>query len=510
MAAINKKTEEEPIFTAPGARAVKISPLLQLRRTVMSCLLWEDIAYEDGETVAERVKSLVHSVSLEEAASIAIEARESMNLRHVPLLIVREMARHPNLAKNPRVVSETLTRVIQRPDELTEFLAIYWKDKKQPLSSQVKIGLGKAFSKFNEYSLAKYNGDKDIKLKDVLFLCHAKPKDVPETDLPWDKAARASVSAYDGSGFSQGPASKETMDARIKEIRPEGFTEGEVLFGKIVYDQLATPDTWEVELSAGKDKKTTFERLMDESKLGDLAFLRNLRNMVASGVNQDKIIEYGDSRKWGRVLPFRFISAARVAPSLEPHIESWMLKGLADAPKLSGSTLLVVDVSGSMCATLSAKSELKRIDAAAALITIAREICEKPVIYVTAGNDGTRIHKTALVPARKGFALIDYIIKGEVNVDLGGGGIFLAQCLDFINTEQNGKVFDRVMVFTDEQDCDKKLNPASAKLLGNNNYMINISTEKNGIGYRKWTHIDGFSETVIDFISRSEAQYQGG
>jgi 60 kDa SS-A/Ro ribonucleoprotein len=45
-----------------------------------------------------------------------------------------------------------LERVIQRPDELTEFLAIYWKDGRQPLSAQVKKGLARAFRKFNEYA----------------------------------------------------------------------------------------------------------------------------------------------------------------------------------------------------------------------------------------------------------------------------------------------------------------------------------------------------------------------
>lgn len=133
MASLNQTRRAAPIFTHEGGRAAHDTPLNQLRRTVMTCMLWEDRFYEDGEQVADRIKRLVYSVSLEAAASVAVEARTVMKLRHVPLLIVREMARHPKRNgkpgsdSDPRIISETLATVIQRPDELTEFLAIYWR-----------------------------------------------------------------------------------------------------------------------------------------------------------------------------------------------------------------------------------------------------------------------------------------------------------------------------------------------------------------------------------------------
>lgn len=514
MASINSKTVVPAPRTAGGAVAARIAPLQELIRLTMSCMLWEDNFYSDGKSVAERIKELVHSVALAEAAGVAIEAREKMKLRHVPLLIVREMARNPqrgNLTKlvgihgealrnvnHPAIIADTIARVVQRPDELAEFLAIYWKDGKQPLSKQVKLGLARAFQKFDEYALAKYNRDKDIKLRDVLFLCHSKPKDVPAGAVPWDKDMRdryAKACLVD----------KASADDDLRcVIRPQGFSEGELLYGKLVYDQLATPDTWEVELSKGGDKSVAWTRLLLEKKLGDLAFLRNLRNMLEAGISTFSLAAYGDERRWGRVLPFRFVSAARQVPQLEPQLERWMFKALEGAEKLSGSTLLVVDVSGSMFGRLSAKSELRRIDVAAALTALARELCEDATIYTTAGDDYKRLHATALIPARRGMALIDYVSAGEANARLGGGGIFLTQCLEYINTEQRGRQFDRVIVFTDEQDCDRKLRPEEAKLLGRNNYMINIAAERNGIGYKRWLHIDGFSEAVLDYIAAYE------
>ena len=179
MAKINTKNANFP-KTHEGSKASTIKPEEQLRRSVMSCLLWEGEFYESGKTIAERIKATIPYVKPEETLKIAIESREKMNIRHVGLLILREMAK---LETHKHLVAEGLEKIIQRPDELGEFLAIYWKDGKVPISKQVKKGLGNAFKKFGEYQLAKYNRKVAIKLKDVLFLTHPKPKDKKQEDL---------------------------------------------------------------------------------------------------------------------------------------------------------------------------------------------------------------------------------------------------------------------------------------------------------------------------------------
>lgn len=35
-------------------------------------------------------------------------------------------------------------------------------------------------------------------------------------------------------------------------------------------------------------------------------------------------------------------------------------------------------------------------------------------------------------------------------------------------------------------------------------YVINVASYKNGVGYGKWTHIDGWSESVIEYIRAAE------
>src|SRR3712207_5760319 len=139
----------------------------------------------------------------------------------------------------------------------------------------------------------------------------------------------------------------------------------------LVEGTLAAPDTWEVALSGGADKRETFERLLRERKLGYLALLRNLRNMTEAGVDSGLIRDGIIARRGAaRVLPFRYVAAARACPQMGPYLDQALSEAIAEMPVLSGRTLVLVDVSGSMDAPLSAKSDLRRIDAAAALASI--------------------------------------------------------------------------------------------------------------------------------------------
>jgi 60 kDa SS-A/Ro ribonucleoprotein len=453
----NKKTSVAPVYTHEGARASRVSAQQNLSRSVMACLLWEDTFYEAGEDIATRIANLVKQNDGAFVAQLAIKAREEMKLRHVPLLLVREMARNPD---QKGYVADTLARVIQRADELAEFLSIYWKtDKNQPLAAQVKKGLARAFAKFDEFALSRYNRDADVKLRDVLFLCHAKPEDAK------------------GRG------------KKVEAVKTKTYARGEVLrhsksvFTRLVNDELKVPDTWETELSAGKDKKATFERLIKENKLGALALLRNLRGMTEAGVDRKVITGALESMKTERVLPFRFIAAARYASQFEPQLESAMFKCLEGAEKLAGTTKLLVDVSGSMNDKISSKSDLTRIDAACGLAILLREICEHVEVY-------TFSNRVVEVPARRGFALRDAINSSQAH-----GGTELGSALTHL---KYGMGVDRLIVISDEQSHDQVGSPKTK------GYMLNVACDQNGVGYGAWNHVDGWSDAIVRFIVELE------
>lgn len=143
---------------------------LELRQAVLGCKREQRVS----EAMAARIAGLVPKVRAERVATLAIEAREEMKASQVSLLLVREMCRYRT---HRMQVAETLTRVVQQPGELVDFVAIYWSSGRVPLSAQAKKGLAAAFVKFDEQQLAKCSSKGPIKLRDVLFLCHAKPRD---------------------------------------------------------------------------------------------------------------------------------------------------------------------------------------------------------------------------------------------------------------------------------------------------------------------------------------------
>jgi 60 kDa SS-A/Ro ribonucleoprotein len=433
--------------THEGAPARALTADEALRRSVLSCMLWEDEFYEDGVEIAGRIRELVPRVKAEKVAALAVEARERMKLRHAPLLLVREMARH---VTHRALVGETLTRVIQRADELAEFVAIYWAGGKQPLSAQVKKGLAAAFCKFDEYALAKYDRAGAVRLRDVLFLSHARPNDGAQAEL-WKRLAQ---------------------------------------------NELTAPDTWEVALSAvgpnGAGKREAWERLLAEHKLGALALLRNLRNMREAGVNEELVLGALTVLKTDRVLPFRFLGAARHAPQWEPALEQAMFRALAGRDvSLDGHTVLLVDVSGSMESPIARQSEMRRADAAAGLAILLGEVAEKLTVYTFSEN-------ARLVPARRGMALRDAIDKSQPHA-----GTYLGLALRQVE-EDCRSGYDRMVVVTDEQSHDQVGNRPGRNEPRGRGYVINVASNRAGVGYGEWTHIDGWSEAVIEYIAELE------
>jgi hypothetical protein len=403
----------------------------------MANMLFEDTFYESGVDSAARMADLIKRTSFADAAQIAIDAREKFKLRHVPLFVLREMLRF----HKGRQMGDLIERVIQRPDECGELLALYWKDNKDaPLTAQLKVGLARALKKFNEYQLAKWNKDGAVKLRDVLFLSHARPRDEAQ----------------------------------------------KILFDKIAANTLPTPDTWEVQLSGGADKKETFERLMTEKKLGAMALLRNLRGMLEVGVSEDKIRDALAAMSAERVLPFRFISAAKHAPRLEDALEQAMFRCLAEVPKLGGKTALLIDHSGSMAAAVSAKSEISRFDAAAALAMILREVTDRCRVFTFAAQ-------CIEVPPRRGFAMVQAVkaVVNPVNTMLGSAVRHIYR--EFPEC-------DRIIVVTDEQSQDRPPHPQGR------GYIVNVGGYKNGIAYGPWISIDGWSEAIVEYVRASEEE----
>ena len=150
---------------------------------------------------------------------------------------------------------------------------------------------------------------------------------------------------------------------------------------------------------------------------------------------------------------------------------------------MKGRTVVLVDVSGSMDAKLSGKSDMTRMDAAAALASVVHA----QHLRVFSFSD-----RLVEVPPRRGMAGVDAVVKSQYH-----GGTELGQAIAIVNAQVP---YDRLIVVTDEQSHDRVPGPKGK------GYTINVASAKNGVGYGPWIHIDGFANRRCDGSSKRRTE----
>lgn len=267
----------------------RLSPEWELYTTVVNTLGLNGAFYESGNERQKRIRNLVSKCDHRFTAKLAIYARQQMNLRTVPLLLLIELA---DVHRGDSLVSKTVAKCIMRADEITELLACYqWRNRKDNLkgmSAQLLRGLRAAFNRFDEYQFAKYSfsysprdKQKKITMRDALFLVHPKAK-----------------------------------DERQQEI-----------FDRIARDELRAPYTWEHEkaelakrhYSSYDDRldaeRDMWEAMIDSGRLGYMALIRNLTRMYSLAISDEAIdklckqITDVDALRKSRMMPFRLFTA---------------------------------------------------------------------------------------------------------------------------------------------------------------------------------------------------------
>lgn len=429
----NVKQRAERQKTHEGAVARRDDPLTRLANVLNAHMLWEDQFYVDGKASADALRDAVLGAMEHDAlatGNLIIDARVKMKLRHAPLWAAVQYA-----LNNGPDARDLIFNVIQRADEMAEVLAMAGA-RKAPHA--VMKGVRDVFEngRFDEYQLGKYRGEgKAVTMRDAVFLTHPDPVRAP-------------------------------------------------LVQKVVDGTLAVPDTWETALSGGAEKRETFERLMSENRLGALALLRNLRGMLDAGVPRGLIEEALGMANWRTVLPFRFVNAARSAPEMAQALDKAFGKAVAGSVYLPGHTAVLLDTSGSMSASLSAKSTLYRVHAGTALAAAIN------------GDQVTLIQwaeRAAIVPNFGSLSTALTVHCGAV-----GHATFLEPAIRKAMVND----VDRIIVVSDMQFGDRDIPVVPTHVKG---YTINVgSYRENGLIRGNWTHFTGFSEHVLKYIGAAE------
>lgn len=420
------KSKNKAVTNYEGAAAYTLTPELELYSAVATAVL-SDTFYEKDGTRLARVQELMKKNDAEFVAKLAVYARNKMYMRSIPMVLAVELAKENS---GNAVVSKAVSGVVQRADEITELLAYYQlangrtgTKKLNKLSKQVQKGLAEAFNRFDEYQFSKYNRDADVSLRDALFLVHPKAKS----------------------------------------------EEQQAVFNKIAAKDLAVAYTWETELSAlgqqkfadAKEKSDAFrakwEALIDSGKLGYMALMRNLRNIMEAGVSWDKMekvcayISNENAVAKSKQLPFRFLAAYREVKLMSSEYVPMVLNALEDAVMASvknisgfdGNTrvLIACDVSGSMQKPVSAKSKVLLYDIGLMLGMLMQSKCKR----VVSGMFGDR-WKIINMPSRGILANVDEYYRREGEVGYATNGYLVIS--DLVN---RGVVMDKMMLFTDCQ-----------------------------------------------------------
>ena len=436
-----------------GAPSYQLSPEMELYSATVTSLL-HDSFYEKAEERLIRLQQLIEKVSPEYCAKLAVYARRSMNLRSVPIVLSVELAKKADAGA---WVGKAIEQIVMRPDEITETLAYYQQTNKRTgtkrlnrLSKQIQKGLAKAFNRFDEYQFAKYNQNTEVKLRDALFLVHPKPKDLAQ----------------------------------------------QVVFDKITQNTLSTPYTWETELSAlgqlhfGSEKaknkafRAKWEELILSKKVGYMALLRNLRNMLECNISDeclDMVLSYlseENAVRTAKQLPFRYWSAYRELSNITDGRVIRVVDALEKAMLLSAQNIkgfendtrvvLACDVSGSMQQRLSAKSSLMYYDIGLLLAMLLQSRCKN----VVTGMFGDT-WKVIQLPSKSILSNVAAFHKREGEVGYSTNAHLVIE--DLLKREYQA---DKVMIFTDTQLWNSQNRDANSIKTAWQNYKRNFPKAK--------------------------------
>jgi 60 kDa SS-A/Ro ribonucleoprotein len=320
MSKFNVASKGTKTVNLAGGSAYAQTPELELVSILLTSFA-NDQFYKSANDTFETLKTLIGKCDKKFVAQAAVYARTQFGMRSISHVVASELAKH--ISGQPWAKG-FYNAIVYRPDDMMEILSYHKKNGKIP--NAIKKGFGEAISKFDAYSLAKYRGvGKEYKLIDVVNICH-----------------------------------------------PKGSAKSNEAIAALVKGDLKSFDTWESELTkagqaaSSEDEKAEFKKdvwvkLIKEGKIKYFALLRNLRNIIeqAPEVIQSALIMLTEESliKKSLVLPFRFTTAFEEIAKLNngPIVREVLMAlnkavdiSLNNVPKFEGSSLVVLDVSGSM------------------------------------------------------------------------------------------------------------------------------------------------------------------
>jgi len=238
---------------------------------------------------------------------------------------------------------------VYRPDDMSEMIACYTSFNDKGITNAMKRGFASALENLDTYSLLKYK----TSLIDVINLVHPNPnksRSFVEFEGKKVSTIEAIIKGYNVSADTWEVAQSDAGQIVAKAVKE----------GKVSLDEAKELLT--------EAKSENWKGLLDDGKLGILAAIRNLRNILTNRPDSktiDKLCELisnEESILKGKIMPYQLDLANEVlisefSDTNSRKISKALLEGYEKAiPNLSeiltGNNLVMIDMSGSMSSSV--------------------------------------------------------------------------------------------------------------------------------------------------------------
>lgn len=272
------------VNAAGGASYTRDSIKQDIATTILTSMLKGDSFYETESARLARIESMIAEKEVSEfSAKAMVYARNVGNLRSISHYLATILAEN---VKGSTFLRPALRKSFVRPDDLTETLALWNSRNSENIPNVLRRAFKDSLETFDNYQLKKYAGEKrSVKLRDVVKI--ARPV----------------------------PTERANFKALIEGTLPNIATAQTVNAG-----------------STGSDRASNYKAMLKERKLGYMAALKNIRNILNAGADAETIdmlcslFENEKACLNSKCLPFRFTDAYREIKDL--NFDRFLIKKL--------------------------------------------------------------------------------------------------------------------------------------------------------------------------------------
>jgi hypothetical protein len=443
-----KKPTVQTVVNHQGGVGVKYDPKVELVGVISTG--FDNSYYEKITDREKRFETLIQEIGKKDPVFVAkalVYARTVIGQRsvtHYGSVALAKLLSGSDIGKkffSKRVRNKNSGGVIFRIDDMLEIVSLYKHlNPGKPLPNSMKKGFKAALESADSYELAKYQGKgKAVSLVDLVNLVHPKPNaDMAETF-------------------------KKLMNGELKQfntVEDKNTAAGQEVAKKVKSGAI-TKEQAKEELKDAKE--SNFKDLILNEKIGYLALLRNLRNILAASSDSElltktcALITNKSFIEKSLVFPFQIDLALEILLTDVPTsaARNRVVVALNTAYELSipnmiemglyGRTAVVIDTSGSMSSRI--KLVNKNQGSASAL--------DKGALVAATFAKGLSadVYEFSNSCSKVSVNFLDSVntVKKQILSKASGGG---TEFNSIFNTLSSNGFYDRVFIISDMQGRD--------------------------------------------------------